>query len=118
MPSIASYLNITIPREQLMEVDGVSLTGKVYASGLNVNYTADKKLLITWNPIDKKAQGKIWLASTNEFKKGGSDKYILIKQVPLAADRLTVDISKMPSDFYKVVLETPDGFQNRWLILK
>ncbi len=118
MPSIASFLDVTIPRENKMEIDGVSLTGKIAAVGLNATYTADKKLNITWVPLDKNSQGKIWLATTNEFKKGGSDKYELIKEVPLSAGKTVIDVSKIHSDFHKIVLESPDGFQNRWVILK
>ncbi|MEJ0102229.1 MAG: alkaline phosphatase family protein [Bacteroidota bacterium] len=110
MPSIASFLDVTIPRENKMEIDGVSLTGKIAAVGLNATYTADKKLNITWVPLDKNSQGKIWLATTNEFKKGGSDKYELIKEVPLSAGKTVIDVSKIHSDFYKIVLESPDGF--------
>ncbi|MCW3120330.1 MAG: type phosphodiesterase/nucleotide pyrophosphatase [Chitinophagaceae bacterium] len=117
MPSIASWLDVKIPTEQLKELDGISLTGKVSVAGLNATY-ADKKLTITWKAIDKKAQAKIWLATTNEFKTGGRDNYQMVKQVPLSVGKTTVDVSKWPSGFYKIVLETPQGFMNRWVIVK
>ena len=117
MPSIAAHLGINIPKEQAMEIDGESLTGKVAASDLNASY-ADKKLTITWKPIDKKSTAKIWLATTNEFKSGGKDTYSMVKQVPLSAGKAIINAGAMPSDFYKIVLETPAGFQNRWVIVK
>ena len=117
MPSIASHLGVNIPKEQLMEIDGVSLTGKVAASDLNATY-ADKKLTVTWKPVDKKSVAKIWLATTNEFKKGGNDAYTMVKQVPLSAGKAIINVSTMPSEFYKIVLETPAGFQNRWVNIK
>ena len=32
MPSIASFLNINIPKDKLMEIDGIPLTGKISAT--------------------------------------------------------------------------------------
>jgi predicted AlkP superfamily pyrophosphatase or phosphodiesterase len=118
MPSIASWLNITIPREQLMEIDGISLTGTVSASGLKVSYE-DKKLIVTWKAVDKKGKAKIWIAATNEFKTGGRDTYQLVKEADLSKEKEVIDLSKMPSSsFYKVVLETRGNFLNSWVILK
>lgn len=117
MPSIASHLAISIPKEQLMEIDGVSLTGKVDVFSINAVY-ADKKITVSWNAVDKKGTAKIWLATTNEFKKGGNDDYAMVKQVPVAAGKAIIDVSNNPSEFYKIVIETPAGFQNRWVIKK
>jgi hypothetical protein len=117
MPSIASHLAITIPREQAMEIDGIPLTGKIDLYDLNAVY-ADKKLTVTWKPVEKKGTAKIWLATTNEFKKGGTDEYIMMKQVPLTAGKAIIDVSNKSSEFYKVVMDTPAGFQNRWVIIK
>jgi CRISPR/Cas system CMR-associated protein Cmr3 (group 5 of RAMP superfamily) len=117
MPSIASHLNLTIPREQSMEVDGVSLTGKIAAADLNAS-PENNKLTITWKAIDKKGKAKIWLATTNEFKTGGKDNYILVKDINVSAGKAIIDVSKTPSIFYKIVLETTTGFLNRWVILK
>ncbi|MEP7108336.1 MAG: alkaline phosphatase family protein [Ferruginibacter sp.] len=118
MPSIASHLNIAIPRERSMEIDGIPLTGKLFASDLGVVYE-NKHLVITWKAIDKKSKAKIWLAATNEFKTGGSDQYQMVKETVLSKEKEIIDIGKMPpSSFYKIVLETPGHFLNRWVILK
>ena len=107
MPSIAAHLNITIPRERLMEIDGISLTGKLYASDLRVSHE-NKKLIVTWKAVDKKGKAKIWLATTNNFKTGWPDHYELVKETDLVKRKRNVDLSKMPaSSFYKIVLETP-----------
>jgi hypothetical protein len=29
-----------------------------------------------------------------------------------------IDVKQMPSEFYKVVIETPYNFLNRWIIVK
>ncbi len=117
MPSKASHFTKTKPREQAMEIDGIPLTGKIDLYDLNAVY-ADKKLTVTWKPVEKKGTAKIWLATTNEFKKGGTDEYIMMKQVPLTAGKAIIDVSNKSSEFYKVVMDTPAGFQNRWVIIK
>ncbi|MEO5890818.1 MAG: alkaline phosphatase family protein [Ferruginibacter sp.] len=118
MPSIAAHLNITIPRDKLMEIDGVSLTGKIAVADLMASRT-DSQLVVTWKAIAKKGKAKIWLATTNAFKTGGSDNYQLIKETDISKEQQTIDLGKIPaSSFYKIVLETPDNFLNRWVILK
>ncbi len=117
MPSIAKYLGVEIPREKLVEVDGVSLTGKLSA-------THGKAILIgnaiqaTWRPLSKKGMAKIWIATTNNFKQGGNDDYQLVKEVPVADGKAIIDIKKIPSDFYKIVIELPYNFLNRWVVIK
>lgn len=116
MPSIAAFLNVTIPRERQYEVDGVALTGKVSA----VQPTAifkEGKIELTWKAIDKKGQAKIWLSTTNYFNTGKSDNYLLIKKVPVYAEKATIDVSQYNSKFFKVVLEMPHNTLNRWVVL-
>jgi hypothetical protein len=117
MPSLASFLQIKIPREQLMEVDGVSLTGRLSATNAAATLN-NKTIQLSWKVADPKGQAKIWIATTNHFKEGSKDKYTLVKQVPVAAGKATIDVGKMPSDFYKVVMEMPYNYLNRWIIVK
>ncbi len=117
MPTMAKHLEINIPREKLMEVDGISLTGRVSA-------TEGKAIILgnaiqaTWRPLIKKGMVKIWIATTNNFKQGGSDDYQLVKEVPVADGKAIVDIKNMPSGFYKIVMEFPHNLLNRWVIKK
>jgi hypothetical protein len=117
MPTLASFLNVRIPREQLMEIDGVSLTGKLSAIKPVVKLE-NGKLDISWLALDKQGDAKIWVSSTNLFKEGGKDNYTLKATVPVAAQKITVDVSDNPQQFYKVVIETPGNFLNRWVIVK
>ena len=32
--------------------------------------------------------------------------------------KATINVKQMPSDFYKIVIETPYNFLNRWIIIK
>lgn len=117
MPSIASFLNINIPKEQLMEVDGISLTGNISATSANA-VLDNGKLTVRWNAVAKNGNAKIWLATTNNFKQGGKDEYSLVGTVPLAKQEAVIDISNKPSSFYKIVIEAPENMLNRWIVEK
>ncbi|MBX2924789.1 MAG: alkaline phosphatase family protein [Chitinophagaceae bacterium] len=117
MPSLASFLDITIPKEQLMEVDGIPLTGNISATSPNT-LSENGKLRVTWKAVSKKGDAKIWLATTNHFKEGGKDEYSLVATVPLAKQEAVIDVSNKPSSFYKIVIETPENMLNRWVVEK
>jgi Type I phosphodiesterase / nucleotide pyrophosphatase len=117
IPSIALFQQIKIPRERIMEIDGISLTGKLSASNAEAMLNNDT-IHIKWKVLDKKGAAKIWLATTNEFKSGGKDVYQLLKEVPVADGTVTINVNKYPSEFYKVVLEMPYNFLNRWILVK
>jgi hypothetical protein len=115
MPSIATFLNIHIPKERLMEIDGVPLTGKI--SAIDATARLDNgKIDVQWNVLDKTGTAKIWLATTNRFKTGGKDDYKLITKVPVAKGKATINVAQQPADFYKVVIELPYNFLNRWIL--
>ena len=117
MPSIASFLNISIPKDRLMEVDGVSLVGNISATSANAMLD-NGKIKVTWKAVAKKGNAKIWLATTNHFKEGGRDEYSLVTTVPLTKQEAVVDVSNTASGFYKIVIETPENMLNRWLVEK
>lgn len=116
MPSIANFLGVTIPREQLMEVDGVPLTGAVAATHPDARLV-DGKIKVTWKPVGRKGNAKIWVTTTNQFKEGGRDEYVLKATVPVSKGEAIID-TEGASKFYKIVIETPDNFLNRWILVK
>jgi hypothetical protein len=116
MPSIASFLGVQIPREQLMEVDGVPLTGAVAATHPGATLE-NGKIKVTWKATGRKGNAKIWLATANQFKEGGRDQYVLKTTVPLGKEGAVIDAGGA-SGFYKIVIETPDNFLNRWIVVK
>ncbi|MES2848605.1 MAG: alkaline phosphatase family protein [Bacteroidota bacterium] len=117
MPSMAKHLGIEIPREKLMEVDGLSLTGKLSAAEGKAIQLGNS-IQLTWRPLFTKGKAKIWMATTNNFKEGGNDDYKLVKEVSIADGKAIIDIKNMPSGFYKIVMEFPHNFINRWIIKK
>jgi hypothetical protein len=117
MPSMATFLKINIPNERLMEIDGVSLTGKLSATNAKTSIK-NNSLEIKWNVINKEGKAKIWMTSTNNFKTGGHDNYKLVAEVPVAGGKAIVDTKQTPSNFYKIVIEMPYNILNRWILVK
>ena len=116
MPTIARFLEIPIPRKQMMEVDGIPLIGKVSAVDPKIKIE-ENEIELKWKAVQKKGDAKIWLATANNFKTGGEDNYALLASVPVKKEEVDIDLSKYPSGFYKIVIETPDNFLNRWIVL-
>ena len=117
LPSIASFLKINIPRYQLMEIDGVPLTGKI--SAVNAKATLSNDIIsVKWDVLNKTGKAKIWLSTTNQFKTGGKDNYRLVKEVPVLNAGTSISVKGIPSGFYKVVIELPYNFLNAWIYSK
>jgi hypothetical protein len=116
MPSMARFLQINIPREQLMELDGIPLTGKLSATNARANLIKNK-ISVSWKAMDKRGKAKIWLATTNSFKTGGRDKYQLVATLPVGVQKAMIDVKKFPSSFYKIVIEMPYNMLNRWIVV-
>ncbi|RAJ04039.1 type I phosphodiesterase/nucleotide pyrophosphatase [Chitinophaga skermanii] len=117
MPSIAEFMKIKIPAENLREVDGISLLGKVSVAKPTAALN-NEQLDITWDAIDKTGDVKIYVSTTNNFKEGGKDTYKLMKTVQAATQKATVDVKDMKSGYYKIVLEGKYNTVNRWVIVK
>jgi predicted AlkP superfamily pyrophosphatase or phosphodiesterase len=114
MPSIAQFLEISIPRNQLMEIDGIPLTGQLSATSPQA-ILEDGKLKISWKATGK-GDAKIWVTTTNNFKTGGQDDYTLMATVPVADENAVINVADKPAAFYKIVIETPGNFLNRWVV--
>jgi hypothetical protein len=106
MPSIAKFLQIKIPKAQLMEIDGISLTGKLSASQPEALLDKDK-INIKWKVQSTEGMAKIWLTTTNHFKSGGKDEFQMVKEVPVANGKASIDVKNFPSDFYKLSIKCP-----------
>jgi hypothetical protein len=115
-PSIARFMNIKIPAEQLREVDGISMIGPVSVAVAQANYVQGS-LDISWKALDSNGKLKIWVSPINNFKEGKPDNYRLLAEVPVNAQHALVSVKDMPSDFYKVCIEAPFNTVNRWVII-
>lgn len=111
-PSIASFMNIDVPRNISLEWDGVSLFDPVKVFDLQA-VKENKKLVLTWKSLSK-GTGKIYMSETNNFKTGGSDAYHFLKNVSLEDGRAEIPLRKISGDFAKLVLESEEGSLNTW----
>lgn len=114
MPSLASFINLHIPKERLMEIDGVPLIGKLSATEAKAVLDGNN-LRVTWKAVDKAGKAKIWLSTTNHFKTGGKDEYKLVATVPVVNGSANISIQNFPSPFYKIVIELPHNYLNVWV---
>lgn len=117
MPTIARHLNVTIPKEQSFEIDGIPLTGKLSLT----NPTAKKeagKITLSWNAADGEGTVKVWLSTTNHFEEGQRDQYLLMDELPVKTENAVIDVSKLPTGFYKIVLQGRYNNLSRWIVEK
>ncbi len=117
LPTIARYMNITIPLPVSRELDGVPMIGKVSLAEMSVN-CFQGKLDISWTALDPRENSrvKVWISTTNNVKSGGTDEYRLMGEAPLGQEHIDIDVKGQPSTFYKVVLEGRDNSLNKWVV--
>ena len=116
MPTIARFMGFSIPVEIAREVDGIPLTGPLSCTDLRAEYS-NGKINLEWMAKEKTGDVKIWLATTNNFKTGGKDNYTMIRQVPTRDQKASIDVTKLPSRCYKIVVEAKHNNLGRWVIL-
>lgn len=97
-------------------MDGTSLIGDVSVAALKANYF-QQQINVSWKNLQSVGMVKIWLATTNNYKTGQADSFRLISEVPNAQQHFLIDVNKVPSSFYKVVIEAKQNSINRWLII-
>ncbi|MBN7814442.1 alkaline phosphatase family protein [Algoriphagus pacificus] len=117
LPSIANFMGLDISRDQAMELDGTPFIGDVSASNFKATLE-DNTLSLSWNSLSNGEKGKVWFSYTNDFKTGGKDQYEELGEVELDRGSATFDLASQDSSFLKVILETPSGFLNYWILAK
>lgn len=115
-PTIARFMDLPVPVETARELDGVPLIGKLSLTGASAQFK-DDAITVGWKAHEKEGAVKIWVAAGNNYKEGGEDKFELLKTVPLADEKATLDVKNMPASFYKLFLQGPDNNLSRWIIL-
>jgi hypothetical protein len=115
LPSILRFMKVDGPESVMMELDGVPFIGPVSIANMNAIRQNDK-IEITWDVLDPSGQVTIQLATTNNFKEGKPDIYKTIGETPASTGHYTIDISKMKSPFYKILLKARYNTTNRWIV--
>ena len=112
-PTIVDYMDIAVPKNQAMELDGVSLLGEAYASHLSGSLKGES-LSLSWKDYGIKGKALVWVSPTNQYKYGETDIYRQIGAVSLDEGSTTFDL-KFNYDQLKVVVELPNGYLNVWV---
>ena len=115
MPTMARHLQLTIPKEQAFELDGISLTGKLSIAE-PVAKKEGKKITINWKAVEPEGTVKVWVSTTNHFEEGKRDEYMLLAEVPAKSEIATLDVSALPTGFFKIVLEARYNHLTRWIV--
>lgn len=115
MPSIARFLDLTLPKEQAMEIDGIPLVGPVSIRDAKAHLSGNT-LELSWEPISSNGQIEVFVAGSNNFKTGQRDAYTHIKTVPVVAGKIRLRIPSKTGTIKKVVLQAPNNSLNRWII--
>ncbi|WP_339870027.1 alkaline phosphatase family protein [uncultured Algoriphagus sp.] len=115
LPSIANHLELSIPKKIAMELDGTPFIGTVDASGLKAE-SKNGEISMTWKSLSTGEKGRVWVSTTNNFKTGGIDNYWLVDEINLADEKKSFSLNGTQSDIFKVVLETPSGYLNYWIV--
>lgn len=115
MPTLANYLSINIPKQVKNEIDGVSLMGKISLAHPEINIYQNK-LDVSWQNYNEEGTVKVWLCTSNNYSKYGTDQYILLNEVPVKQKNTVIDITKYESSFYKILLEGKYNSVNKWFI--
>lgn len=114
MPTIARFMNIDIDEQRRWEIDGTPLIGPVSICNVKTNLI-QQNLDISWKAMQLDGNVKIWITTTNNFKDGKKDDYSLMAEIPVTNEHALIDVSKVSSSFYKVVLEGTDNAINKWV---
>lgn len=113
MPTIARDLNVKLPETLSYENDGIPMIGKISLSHASVEKEGGF-LKLKWKSWQKRGKVDIYLSTENRFKNGEKEEYVKVKSVKLKGEGTEIDISSLPSDFYKVVLVGKDNTTNVW----
>jgi len=114
-PTVADFLQIQIPKELAMELDGVSLIEKPYAKGLK-GVLDSNQLHLSWEFFGENGEGQAWIAFGNQFRFGNHDQFTLLGKVDLKDGKASFDLGEHDFQNAKVVLELPKGFLNYWVL--
>ena len=116
-PSLLRHLKVEVPAAVREEMDGVPFVGTVSISNAKAA-ARDGQLELSWDVISPEGRVEVLLATTNHYETGGTDTYLSLGSVPVSKGTYRLDLSKYPSDFYKILLKAPNNWINTWLVLK
>ena len=117
LPTILRSHDIRPSPQQMRELDGVPLIGKISIADARATLQGEN-IHLNWKAFEKRGTVKIWLSTTNNYANGGKDDYILMESVKTKRGGTSINVGKWPSDFYKIVIEGKNNSINTWVMKK
>lgn len=115
LPTICRFMNFEVPTNLLFEEDGISFIGKRDIYQLSA-FPYDDTITLNWKSDGTTERTTIFMATTNNYKEGGSDQWIEVATVPANQQKYTIDLSKYSlSKFYKFAVVTANNHLTRWV---
>ena len=112
-PSICRYMGFDVPRDVLWEQDGMPFIGRADIENLTA-VRHDKTIELNWKSLDDKATATVYVATTNDYRTGGTDRWTKVGKVKAGAGTFMFDASAAPDGFYKFVVVTPNNHLCCW----
>ncbi len=112
-PSICRFMGFEVPRDVRWEQDGMPFIGRADIEDLTAERRGDT-IELNWTSLDDKAPATIYVATTNDFREGGTDRWTKAGKVKAGAGAFTFDASAAPDGFYKFVVVTPNNHLCCW----
>ena len=107
-----------MPKERVWELDGIPFIGKTDIADLTSEVN-DGKITLKWASDASNNRATIYMATTNNFANGGSDKWEKVGSTSARNEQFTIDLAKYPaSKFYKFAVVTKNNHLTRWYIPK
>ena len=114
MPTIARFMNLEIPQEQEMELDGVPLIGPISITQADLSET-ETEIIMTWKPMEAQGKVEIRMSGENKFKTTGQpDSYVLLGEAEVSSGEYRIQKNLVPGDCVKFVLMGKYNSLNLW----
>jgi predicted AlkP superfamily pyrophosphatase or phosphodiesterase len=116
MPTIARFMNLDIPQEQGLELDGVPLIDPISLSQADLLET-ETEIILTWKPMEAEGKVEIRMSGENKFKTMGQpDSYVLLGEAEVSSGEFRIQKNQVPGDWAKFVLKGKHNSLNLWKV--
>ncbi|MDI1325133.1 MAG: alkaline phosphatase family protein [Algoriphagus sp.] len=114
MPTIARFMNLDIPQEQGLELDGVPLIGPISLSQADLLET-ETEIILTWKPMETQGKVEIRMSGENKFKTTGQpDSYVLLGEAEVSSGEYRIQKNQVPGNWAKFVVKGKHNSLNLW----
>ena len=114
-PTICRWMGFERMEELQTEMDGIPFVGKTDIYGLRAE-PYDREVTLRWQHEGPNATAQIFVATTNDFARGKSDKWTKAGETDAKKKEFRLNLDDYGrSDFYKFLVCTPNTTLNCWL---